>query len=164
VTLIRHRQHTTTGLFPHQANRRYILPNLAPIPSPAPNLLTEAEFPAACDAGDWQCFGSVAIDTGDGTVTMGPSFGGAERLEQPAAWLDPPTVYRITIDVVAKTPGAIPLEVRIGNDSAILTIVGLGEAFTLDAYDGGGPAEFAFRLDEDGHTIEFRNPRVQVNP
>ncbi len=166
TTLVRHRQHTTTGLFPHQANRRYILPNRERVAEPPPgiNLLQDPDFITGCGEGIWGCASDVTIDTALGFATLGPSVAGAEILGQGALWQSFVATYRAGFLVRAVTTGPVPINFRIGNTTGqvIVNPADVGNTVTVDIFNPGtGPQEFQIRLDDVGHTIEIEDPRVE---
>jgi hypothetical protein len=166
VSFVRARQPAITRLFPHQGNQRFIVPNLRRV-APAPNLVEDSAFATGCGDGIWECQGSVIITAGV-EAQLGPSFGGAERLHQDAAWVDDNTDYLVSFDVLTMTPGPVPIEIHMGQVTSVLVLqdadVGTTVSQVVAVGFPGVPEEFGLELNEDGHTIALTNLEARVAP
>ena len=98
---------------------------------------------------------------------MGPSAGGAERLHQDAPWLRVGLTYVSDLLIVSKTPGPIPLDLRIGGDfdQFIVEDSHVGQHVQLThTLAAAFPNEWELQLNEDGHTLVMTDVKCTVVP
>ena len=163
MNFIRARQPTTTRLFPHQGNKRFIIGQRG-INAP---LIIDPDFRTACAAGVWLCNGTVNIDTVAHQATLGPSTGASERLHQHAPWLIGDRTYRVGIAVVSKSAGSVPFEFHLANDVAALFVedADVGQHVFADvAVTNPNPHEVGIALLVAGHTLVISEIQARLAP